>query len=184
MTVIVAARTKQGVAIAADTLTTAGWEKMHHEGSKLWRTDQFIIGGAGCVRAAQVIQHHTTWPKYRKDEDLHLEAFLVKSVVPAIKAAIETNGVLTTTAGVVRWDTSLIIAWDNNLAIIHGNGAVTIPRFGRCAIGSGSAEALGALSENGPWTVSQVTEAARRATITAVGCEGDIHHLTTWGEST
>ena len=180
MTIIVAARlAKGGVCSAADSQTSIGWQKAEHDASKLWSASPYVIGAAGDVRAAQVIRHFTTWPKYRPDEDTDTEAFLVKSVVPALRTAVSQTGVLSVVNSVESVRTSFAIAWADNLAVIHGNYAVTIPRSGRLAIGSGYAEALGHLGARGPWTWQQVVEAARRATLTADGCSGDIDHIIT-----
>lgn len=179
MTIIVAARAKTGVIIAADAQTTAGWLKEQLDRTKLWTSGQYAFGAAGCLRTSQVVKHWTTWPKHRPDEDPDVEAFLVKSVVPAIRTAVDGAGVKRTTNGVETIDTSLIMAWGDNLAEITGNGAVCIPATGRCAIGSGYAEALGYLGDRGPWTVQQVVTAAHRATISAHGCDGPISYIST-----
>jgi ATP-dependent protease HslVU (ClpYQ) peptidase subunit len=179
VTIIVAAKMKTGVVIAADTQTTAGWEKIQGERSKLWTSDGYAFGAAGCLRTNQVIQHWTTWPKFRADEDTDVEKFLVKSIVPAIRSAVEGAGVKATSNGVDSLSSELLIAWGANVAQVSGNGAVVVPRHGRCATGSGYAEALGFLGDKGPWTVEQVVEAARRATISAHGCDGPIDYVTT-----
>ena len=180
MTIIVAARLANGhVCMAADSQTSIGWEKAEHDASKLWTAGQYAIGAAGDVRAAQVVRHFTTWPKFRPDEDTDTEAFLVKSIVPAIRAAVANTGVQVVNSSAESVRTTFAVCWAGTVAMVHGNYAVTIPRSGRLAIGSGSAEALGYLGESGPWTVKQVVEAARRATITADGCSGDIDHVVT-----
>ena len=179
MTVIVAARVRGFVCVAADTLTTAGWEKLHADRSKLWTADPYVFGAAGDVRAAQVLQHFTAWPKYRPDEDTNLEAFLVKSVVPAMFTASNDKGVVRTDSGITRLGCETVIAWDDHLAGVWGNGCVHVPDSGRIALGSGYAEALGYLGDSGPWTVDDVCEAARRACITALGCEGPIDYVMT-----
>jgi ATP-dependent protease HslVU (ClpYQ) peptidase subunit len=181
MTIIVAARGKKGVIVAADSQTTNGWEKMQLDRTKLWVSGTYVFGAAGCVRTAQVIKHCATWPKYRPDEDADLEAFAVKSLVPAIREAVQGTGTMQSKSGVESTDTELLIAWGNHLLTISGNGAVCVPKAGRLAIGSGYAEALGYLGNDGPWTVEQVCEAARRATISAHGCDGPISYVTTKG---
>jgi hypothetical protein len=179
VTVIVAARMKKGVVIAADSLTTSSYEKVYSDRSKLWGVAPFVFGAAGCVRTNQVIRHHTAWPKFRPDEDTDTESFLVKSVVPAIRTGVNGAGVTVTNGGVESLDSELLIAWGDSLAWVAGNGAVGVPLVGRTAIGSGYAEALGYLGDKGPWTIEQVVEAARRATITAYGCDGRIDYVTT-----
>ncbi len=180
MTVIVAARLKKGgIGLAADSLTTAGWQKEYAARTKLWAATPYALGAAGCVRTSQVIRHWTSWPKWRADEDLDLEAFLVRSVVPAVRDAVKDTGVVRTDSGRERIESELVLAWGDNLAVISGNGAVVVPKVGRCAIGSGYAEALGHLGDQGPWSMSQIIEAARRATISNLGCDGPISYMNT-----
>ena len=181
MTIIVAARTKTGVCIAADSQATRGWEKLQNEGSKLWVAGQYAIGAAGDLRTAQVIKHFTTWPKYRPEEDTDVEAFCVKSLTPAIRTAGEGAGVVRCLHGVTNMDAEFLMAWGTTIAGISSNGCVIVPTHDRHAIGSGYAEALGYLGTKGPWTVEQVCEAANRATISAHGCAGPIDHITTEG---
>ena len=48
MTVIVAARLKKGgIGLAADSLTTAGWEKEYADRTKLWSATPYALGAAG-----------------------------------------------------------------------------------------------------------------------------------------
>ena len=181
MTVIVAARTaKDGIVIAADTQTTCGWLKERNDESKLWVAGgQFALGAAGDVRTSQVIRHFTDWPKWHADEDTDIEAFLVKRLWPAVKKAATDHGVLRSKEGIESLGASFIVAWGDHFADVSANGAVVVPFDGRCAIGSGYAEALGYLGDNGPWTKSDVIEAARRAAITAHGVAGPFDVVTT-----
>lgn len=179
MTVIVAARLKKGVVIAADAQTTAGWQKEYNDRSKLWVAGQYAFGAAGCVRTSQVVRHFASWPKYRPDEVTDIEAFAVREVVPALEAAVKDRGVVINDAGRTRVDMDMIATWGDHLLMIAGNGAVVNEMAGRCAIGSGATEALGYLGDKGPWTVEQVIEAARRSTLTNLGCSGRIDYVTT-----
>lgn len=177
MTVIVAARTADlGVVMAADSQTSAGWEKIQADRAKVWIAgEQYLVGAAGNVRAAQVVRHHTAWPKFRAEEDTDLEKFLVTRLVPAIRTAVAGHGIVATTNGVETIPVTLLIAWGReNIAEVSGDGCALMPRAGRYAIGSGYAEALGALGTVGPWEPFEVVEAARRSTISAHGCDGPI----------
>ena len=174
MTVIVAARTATGVVMAADSQTTAGWEKIQADRTKLWVAGQYLIGASGDVRTAQVIRHHMTWPKYRPDEHGDLEAFMVKEIVPAMRRAVDGAGVVESKNGYETVPVSLLVAWGDNIAEISGNYCALMPVSGRYAIGSGYAEALGSLGTDGPWRRADVIRAAHRSTITAHGCDGPI----------
>jgi hypothetical protein len=78
---------------------------------------------------------------------------------------------------------TVLAAWGEHLGVITEYGCVYVPRSGAVAIGSGYAEALGHLGDKSWWTRSEVIEAARRATLTAVGCGGDIYWTSTSSES-
>lgn len=178
MTVIVAARLKGGgVALAADSQWTAGWRKGTTD-AKIWTAGSYIVGAAGGMREAQIVRHFTTWPKHRPDEDTDTEAFAVKQIVPALRTAVADKGVLVNSSGLERVSVELLTAWDDNIVTIHDNFCIGVEPD-RYAIGSGADEALGALGDKGPWTLAQVVEAARRATITNLGCGGTIHYATT-----
>jgi ATP-dependent protease HslVU (ClpYQ) peptidase subunit len=175
MTVIAAAITPDdGVVMAADRLITTGWEKQYHSTPKLWTADTWAVGACGCLRTAQVVKHHVTWPKYRPDEDTDFEAFLVKTLVPAVRAGVDGHGVLKDDSGIKTIPTSFLVATGDHLAAIGENGAVLSESSGRMAIGSGYAEALGRLGSEGPWTEADVITAVRRAIRSARGCGGQI----------
>lgn len=173
MTVIVAARTGDAVTLACDEQTSWGWLKDYTDRPKLWVDGAFVVGGAGSVRAAQVVRHFTTWPKFRPYETTW-ERFLVREAVPAIRKGAEGQGVTKSDSGVETIGTTLLVATGRVLAEVSGNGAVSVSRSGRWAIGSGANEALGYLGDTGPWEPAHVIEAARRATLTDAGCSGRI----------
>lgn len=175
MTVIVAALTKdQGIVMAADRLVTNSWQKQYHLTPKLWVADKLTMGAAGSMRTAQVLKYHVDWPKYRPDETDDLETFLVKEAVPAIRAGTKDRGVVKTKDGREDLETDLLLATGSHLAKIGGDGCVLMDSSGRMAIGSGYAEALGRLGDDGPWTEADVVDAVRRAIRQAVGCDGPI----------
>lgn len=179
MTVVVAARTKDGVALAADSMTTHGWERVHKDAPKLWTSAGYALGAAGDVRTIQVLRHHVTWPKYRPDEDDDIEAFIVKQVIPAIWTATDAQSCTVTRDGTKHIEASLVFAWGTHLAELCRNGAVLIHTAGRCAIGSGGPEALGALGDGPTWTIKQVAAAARKASELNVYCGPPIVTMTT-----
>lgn len=175
MTVIVAAQTKdQGIVLAADRMVSVGSREHEHEQPKLWVSDQYAIGAAGNLRVAQVLKHYVKWPKYRPDEDTDWEKFCVTSIVPAIRKAAEGHGVMVDNSGHQYLSVELLIATGDRQALVSGDGCVFADNTGRGAIGSGCRQALGALGGTGPWTESDVINAARRAGETAQGVGGPI----------
>jgi ATP-dependent protease HslVU (ClpYQ) peptidase subunit len=180
VTVVVAAKLKKGgVAIAADSQTSNDWEKMVHDQPKIWTSKPYAFGGSGSLREIQVLREWVTWPKHADADDENPHRFLIREAVPAVRNGTANHGVQRNKDGVISIGCQFIMAWGDHLATVFGDGAVVVPRSGRCAIGSGYAEALGSLGDLGPWTVEDVVEAARRSAITARGVSGPIFVVTT-----
>jgi hypothetical protein len=179
LTVIVAARTgKNRVTIAADSEVTSGWQKGNVSRPKLWADKGYAFGAAGSLRTAQVIRHHVEWPRYTPD-DGDFETFLIRKVVPEIQFGVASHGVVAKRKGVEVLPCWLVIACGPHLAQIEADYCVIGDPTGRLATGSGYAEALGSLGDEGPWTERDVVEAARRASVTAVGVGGPINVVDT-----
>jgi hypothetical protein len=170
MTVIAAAITKKhGVVLVSDSEIDAHTKDTDGY-SKVWVDDQnldIILGGAGTLRELQIIKHHMIWPYYPPGMDP--ETFVVKEIVPRMRETLIEHG-----AKMEDYESCFIVAWDNTFVIIDESFAVSIPASGRFAVGSGQSEALGSLGNEGPWTRENVIEAARRATITALGVGGPL----------
>lgn len=181
MSVITAAITKaDGVVLAADSEISGIYTKDKDGYCKLFVTEQqgFVFGGAGNIRPLQVIKHWTNWPIFR-DYHIDIEEFVIKEVVPEIRTALFEHGALEVSKKTESFEGELIMAWKNNLVVIDSDFSVTIPSSGRYAIGSGMQEALGSLTNQGPWTKSDVIKAAQSSAITAVGVGGPIYYVTT-----
>lgn len=174
MTVIVAAVTgKNRVTIAADSEVTGGWEKGRVTSPKVWADRGYAFGVAGSLRSAQVLRHHVDWPRW-EPEDGDFEPFLIRQVVPAIRWGIVDHGIVRRKRGSEWFPSYLVIANRDRVATIQEDYCVHGDNLGRLATGSGYAEALGALGDSGPWTEADVVEAARRASVTAIGVGGPI----------
>jgi len=181
MTVIAAAITKKdGVVIVGDSELSGDFTKDTDGYSKIWVSDTqgYIFGACGSLRVMQVIKHWTNWPYFRPDVT-DLEEFLVKEAVPNVREALFEHGALEVNKKTESFEGDVIMAWDNNLVVIEGDFSVLIPVSGRYAIGSGLSEAMGRLGNTGPYTKEDVIDAARRATITALGVGGPLWVTTT-----
>ena len=174
MTVIVAARTRNGVAMAGDSRSLRGWTHSTKAAGKLWVADRWICGGAGLVRAIQCLHHHATLPKYRPDEHTDFEKFAVTEIVPALRTAVSGRGVVKSDAGSEDHQADLLLATGTELLTVCSDGAVHRERPQRQAIGSGTDQALGFLGDDGPWTVRDVVEAVRRAALSNLGVAGPV----------
>jgi ATP-dependent protease HslVU (ClpYQ) peptidase subunit len=185
MTVVVAARTKNdGIVMASDSELVGGWQKGLNAVPKIWVVEERLMGSAGSVRAAQVMRHMVEWPDLWVDMEGgftpdDIERFMVKSVWPAMRYAADSNGVLQAHRGQERIEADFLIAYGDTLVEIASDGSIVIPPSGRAAIGSGYAEALGHLGDDGPWSRAQVVKAARKARLTAVGVGGPIYVAST-----
>lgn len=170
MTVIVAARTKDGhVVMAADRQVTGGWIKAVHDQPKLWVSSDWIAGGAGSMRTIQCVKHFTELPRYRPDEDTDWEKFAVKSLVPAIRSGLTGTGAMKKEHDVETARVDALFAIKNQIVEVSGDFCAFSDNTGRAATGSGADVALGFLGESGPWTEKDVIEAVSRAAAIAVG---------------
>lgn len=176
MTVVAAAITKgDGVVLVADSQISTDYGKADEGFCKLWVSEShgYVFGGAGNLRALQVIKHWTNWPYYGP-QFVDVEEFVVKEVVPQIRVGLNEHGALSVNKRTESFEGSLIMAWDENLVVIDEDFSVSIPTSGRTAIGSGMSEALGSLGSKGPWIKSEVVESARRSIVSALGVGGPL----------
>ena len=174
MTIIAAAVTEDnGVVIVGDSELSTPYTRDSDGYSKVWVDEEdYIFGGAGKLRELQIIKYHVAWPYYRGLTSI--EEFIVKEVVPKMREALVDNGIK-----LEDYESSFIMAWNDTLVVIDQDFGVTIPTSARYAIGSGQSEALGSLGNEGPWTREEVIEAARRATVTAIGVSGPLYEVNT-----
>ena len=181
MSVVVATiNTDGGVNLAADSQVSDSSSKLNNYPDKIWVEKElgYAIGSVGSIRTAQVVRFATEWPKFREDEH-ELPKFAVLEVVPAIKTALEQHGLLKEKNGVHTMDSEFIIASGENFFSIYDDFSVFLPVNGRIAIGSGYAEAYGALGDEGPWTIEETIQAVHRSTLTAQGVGGPIFYTNT-----
>ena len=181
MTVIVAARTiGDGIVIAADSQISDYSSKMDGYDNKIWADEHgyYIFGSCGSVREAQVVQYCIEWPKWREEENT-LPKFAVVDMVNALKSGVEGHGILKEKNGIESLESEFIVAWEDYFVCICSDFSVLLPIKNRICIGSGYAEAYGSLGDSEDYTLEDVVEAARRATLTANGVGGDIYYIST-----
>ena len=107
--------------------------------------DRFVIGFAGGLRGAQIIQHEITFRNRRKNEDE--EAYLVKEVCRKVQASFARGGANIKDAGQVDTHGSEYIVCLNGKAFaIQIDYSITRSRYGYLVIGAGQEYALGALA--------------------------------------
>lgn len=180
MTVVVAALTVEGVTIVADSQISDDVFRLNGYSHKIW-TDVdlgYAFGSAGDIRTSQVARFGVDWPRYRREEH-DLFKFAVLDVVHALKTGLENHGVLKEKNGLQTMESEFIVAIEDEFFVVGPNFEVYMPVNGRAVVGSGYAEAYGALGDAGFWDADEVIEAARRASLTAHGVGGDLYYTNT-----
>jgi len=174
MTVVVAAVTKRdGVVMACDSEISYGWNKDNDGWNKIWVDDRnnFLIGGCGSIRAMQIFKYWVQLPQNNGDDP---EKFGVEQVTPIVRHELGEHGALYQNKKSEYFEGGFMVSWGNELMSVDSDFGIFVPSSGRHAIGSGQAEALGHLGNTGPWSKADVIEAARKATLTAVGVGGPL----------
>lgn len=176
MTVIAAALTREGIVMAADSLISDGASKHEMSSTKVYVRHAYLVGYAGTLRPAQVVQAWTEWP-WPPSADEDASEWAVLNLVPRMKRAAKAHDALDQN----EIEAEHLVAWDDRLLCIGGDFSVLEAPADRFAIGSGSAEALGFLGDSGTWTRKDVIEAVRRSSLTASGVGGPIVVASTRG---
>lgn len=105
----------------------------------------FVIGFAGGLRGAQIIEHSVKFRRRRKGETA--EHYLVTEVSHKLREAFSQEGVNIQQAGQSdTHDTDFIVCIDGKIHLIQGDYSVVRSRHGFIAIGAGQDFALGALA--------------------------------------
>lgn len=181
MTIIAGAVTKNdGVFLAADSQTEDSLKSIDYDG-KIWSNGDYVLGGAGELRAIQVVKHFFSVPEFREHNFGDIEKFLVKEVVPPLKEVMRENEVLESNKKVISSPISLIIGWDDFICLIREDFSVYIPSYKRIAAGSGAPQALGFFDNktNNNWVKKDVTDAVKGTWLTAPGVGGNIYTVST-----
>ncbi len=144
MTCVVAVEGPEGVWLGSDGRVTTDdapetvdtWTR-----PKYFTRDDLVVGFAGKIGACQLAQYVATWRGPKRGEDS--EAWLVRAVAPAIRAACRAHDMLDAD-GHMRADflfchrgRSWVLALDHSLVA---------SRHGYAAIGAGASFALGSLA--------------------------------------
>lgn len=103
-----------------------------------FKGNSLVIGYAGSLRSAQIVEHSIKFRRPRKGESI--DRFLVKEVVAKIRAAFAEEGLSDTC------DTEFLVVCRNKIYMIQSDFSVARNAHGFLVIGSGQDFALGALA--------------------------------------
>ncbi len=182
MTVIVGAVTKKdGVVLASDSVIEHSIVKTNDYDGKIWSNGEYVLGGAGELRALQVVKYFFNVPEFRALKSESIEEFLVKEVIPPLKEVLREHEVLLTNKKTVYASLNLIIGWDKHVCLIEEDFSIFVPKTKKVATGSGVAQSLGSLDNksNNKWTKKDVINAVKSAELTAPGVGGSIYTIST-----
>lgn len=143
MTCIAAVVEKDKMYMAADTMMSDGVSKTSLAIPKLFIIGNIMVGFAGSLRAAQVIQYTVDPPEQEEHQD-DIE-YLVCNVVPDIQVALAEAGAIHNDAGMLDTNTEFLLGYKNNLYILQVDFSVIQSPYQYLAIGTGAEVALGAL---------------------------------------
>ena len=142
MTCIVGIEHKDGVLLAADSMSSNHYSADVASVAKLFRVGQHGFGFTSSWRMGDLLRYHLALPD-PPAKDLHRH--LVTVAIPAIRACLKEGGFATVNNG-VETGGSFLIAVRGQLFTIDTDFQVARSSHKYDAVGSGSLAALGALS--------------------------------------
>ncbi len=134
MSIVIAAKTENGVLMGADTQTSHGdYEKvtsLGENGMKITKMPHgILLGHAGSVRVTQILACHKDWFDALGDAPL-TKQFLVEEIVPRYYIALRQRGLLKTEDGTTQYGGGFIAAQGDRIYTINRDFSVTeIPSF-------------------------------------------------------
>lgn len=167
MTCIVGIEHKDGVLLAADSMSSDYTSADVASVAKLFRVGEYAFGFTSSWRMGDLLRYHLALPN-APAKDLHRH--LVTVAIPAIRTCLKEGGFATVNNG-VETGGSFLLAVCGKLFTIDTDFQVARSAHGYAAVGSGSKVALGALSA----TVGGDPKA--RATAALVAAEKHTCHV-------
>lgn len=160
MTTIVGVVKDGKVVMGADSLVTAGLRKhIHPHMPKIINNHGYLIGGAGDVAACDILMYIWTPPVPTAQQKKNIYKFMVTTVVPSMREALEYNGYKPDPSD-KEAGFEVLLAVDGELFNISDDFSVLIDETGIYGVGSGAPFALGALHEGA--TIERSLEIAEK----------------------
>lgn len=179
MSVVIAAKYKDGVAIAADTQVTIYKQNANMSGSKLhsFKYSKSVIGVVGCLRDINVIKTLEEIIPYKDilDEIVVDDIYLSKVVIPSLVETFKENGRLPEEKPYCL-DSEFLYVNAGSIYRIFEDFSVLAPDACCEVIGCGSDKVMGFMSEIGD-TSSFSEEKIKETLAKAIrkACEKDVY---------
>lgn len=144
MTTIAMIEHEGGVTIGYDSQVTMGWQPADMEQTKVFANNGVVYGVAGDVVDANVLRYADL--PAAADAGWDIDRWVVRELLPAIRTALQTAGVLETNSGKVGTGSSVLAVVNGRVYSIGHDTSYVRFTSGIYAIGSGNQYALGAIA--------------------------------------
>lgn len=131
------------VYMGADGRSTNGWQYMDGA-EKITRRGEMLIGHAGTVRAAQIVQYIFDIPEH--PDDVSAERYFVAHFIPALRQTFKDEAYASVENNQETQESWFLVGYRGALYSIETNYTARKERRAFYSIGSGSEYALGAFS--------------------------------------
>ncbi len=143
MTCVVGVTDGEIITLGADSAAGGSGDEIYTlDMRKVFARGQYLFGACGSPRVGQVLRYQAELPEPPASADL--EPFLVRELVPAIRTAVEDEGLASPGRAFLGEKTALLVGCRGRLWCITSDLTV-IPEHPFAAIGSGRLRAYGAL---------------------------------------
>ncbi len=142
MTLVLGHADGETTTLGADSAMSMEGEVYTMDVRKVFQRGPFLFGVCGSYRVTQILRFQAELPE--PPPAAELEPFLVTELAPAIRRAIEEEGVAGSGCAILGEKTALILGCRGRLWFI-GNDLTVVPASPFAAIGSGRHRAYGAL---------------------------------------
>lgn len=146
MTCIAAVVHEDTVYVAGDSYCSWDYNSAEHAGApKVFRVEEFVIGGAGWVRNLQLVQYVFKPPRIHSLDPSFVMRYMCTDFVGALQEILPSIGE-SSAGGIEDNGIHLVVGITNQLYMISSDYSVVVPKQPFTAIGSGREFALGALA--------------------------------------
>lgn len=174
MTCIVGLVDNGNVWMGADSAGTNGWlDQTIRQDLKLFRNDDFLIGGCGSFRLLQLLHYKLHPPKRHPDTDVM--KYMVTEFVEAVRTCLKEGGFTRVKDNNEEIDGSFLVGYDGRLFEIECDLQVGESMDGYNGIGSGGRIALGSLYVSQGTPEERIRKALETAEHFNAGVRGPFH---------
>lgn len=165
MTCIVAIEHEGIVHLGSDSFLGGAFTRDQLDRPKFFtKGPRFVIGFAGGLRGAQIVEHDIVFRKWRKTESE--ESYLVTEVAKKLQIAFKKVGASILDEGHVEsHDSYFLVCINGRIFVIQEDYSVIRSRHGFAAIGAGQDFALGTLYSLEKWASKMPPKAKVQAAL-------------------